>query len=148
VRPALLALGAALSSCAQFVQYTDELVDPKTGRPFVVTVPAAAGGFCGFLIGIPATVIALPVTFTVYQVQRDQNEVTADPISTMLFPSFVLWRTGTLVALPLDMLHYMVARAGRPAPTPSREEQTEAEYQIDQQTLPRYPVTPIYPVEE
>jgi len=134
-----------LASCAQFVQYTDEIVDYRTGRPTLVTAPATAGGFIGFVVGIPADIAALPVTFTVYTVQKDQNEIGADPISTLLFPSFVLWRTGTLLALPLDALYFMFVWWDRPERTLTEEERTEIEYDFDLDTLPSYPVEAVYP---
>lgn len=134
-----------LASCAQFVQYTDEIVDRRTGRDLIVTAPAAAGGFCGFLVGLPVDIVALPVTFLVYTIQKNQNELKADPVSTLLFPSFVLWRTGTLVAIPMDMLHFVFIRAGQPDRTPTEEEQNEIEFDFDLDTLPDYPVEAIYP---
>ena len=101
--PTLVAVASLvlLSSCAQLVQYSDEIVDRRTGRSFLVTVPATIGGFCGFVIGIPADIVALPVTLTVYQFQKD--EPGADPVSTLLFPSFALWRAGTLLGTPMDV---------------------------------------------
>ena len=113
MRGLLLAL-CLLPACSQTVQYTDELSDPRTGRSWFVTAPANVGGFVGFVLGIPADLVALPATFTVYRVQRAQNKLTADPISTMLFPSFVLWRAGTLIATPFDMLEYVAIRAWSP----------------------------------
>ena len=135
----------SLSSCAQLVQYTDEIVDSRTGRSLFVTAPATAGGFLGFLIGIPVDVVALPVTFTFYLVQKDQDELRADPLSTMLFPSFVLWRAGTLIGTPFDAVHYLWARAGRPPRSLTGEELAEIEYSYDLKTLPDYPVKAIYP---
>ncbi|MEM7199277.1 MAG: hypothetical protein AAF628_03365 [Planctomycetota bacterium] len=137
---ALLLLG----SCSQLVQYTDELTNPKS-RSWLVTTPANAGGFVGFALGVPIDVAALPVTFTVYRIQRQQNKPTADPISTMLFPSFVLWRAMTLVGLPFDMLEFAAYRAWAPRRSLTGEEQAEVEYEIDDETLPTYPVEWIYP---
>ena len=39
------------SSCSQFVQYTDELSDPRSGRTLFVRAPAVLGGTSGFAWG-------------------------------------------------------------------------------------------------
>jgi len=126
-----------LPACAPVVQYTDEIVDSSTGRSWLVTVPATVGGFCGFVAGIPADIVALPVTFSMYRLQDPDN---ADPVSTLLFPSFALWRAGTLIGSPMDLVDYGLFRAWRPPATPTADEQNELEYQFDMNTLPRYPV--------
>jgi hypothetical protein len=95
------------------------------------------------VVGIPADVAFLPVTWTVYQFQKD--DVNADPVSTVLFPSFALWRAGTLLGTPMDVLDYALIRAWRPEPTVTAEEQNEIEYQADLDTLPSYPVEAVYP---
>ncbi len=138
---ALLALG----SCSQLVEYTDELVDRRTGRTLVVRTPATFGGVVGFLLGIPLDIIALPVTYPVYAVQENDESVTADPMSTMLFPSFVLWRAGTLVAVPFDAVEFVAYRAWLPPETPTAEEQERLEVDEDGKTLPVYGVERIFP---
>lgn len=140
-----LAACSVLAACGQVVQYTDELVDPRTGRSSFVTVPANAGGFVGFVAGIPVDAAALPVSWPVYEVQKSRSPDTADPISTMLFPSFVLWRAGSMVAMPFDAMEWVVWRAWQPPTTRTAEEQAQIEYDLDEETLPRYPVEPIYP---
>ena len=145
MRSLLPVLCVALSCCSQVVRYTDEIVDPNTGRKFYVTAPATAGGFVGFVVGIPVDLVALPATWLVYQVQKEQNELKADPVSTMLFPSFVLWRAGTLVALPIDLVDFTAWRAWRAPETVTREEQEEFEVWVDGQALPEYPVEQVYP---
>jgi hypothetical protein len=142
-RLAAVATLALLTSCAQLVQYTDEIVDRRTGRSLLVTVPATVGGFAGFVIGIPADIVALPVTLSVYQFQKDEPD--ADPVSTLLFPSFALWRAGTLIGTPMDVLDYALLRSWRAERTINADEQNEIEYQMDLDTLPSYPVTPVYP---
>lgn len=134
-----------LSGCAQIVQYTDELVDRRSGRSPFVTVPAAAGGFVGFVAGIPFDLLALPITWSVYRVQKASEPERADPLSTMLFPSFVMWRAGTLLAVPFDGLEYLAYRVWRPRQTLTAEERRARELELDEETLPRYPVVPIYP---
>lgn len=145
MRAAALAGVAMLASCGTFVRYTGELTDSRSGRTLLVTAPATLGGFVGFVAGIPVDVVALPVTYTVYAMQKSQNELEADPMSTMLFPSFVLWRTGTLLAVPFDILEFSLWRSWQPPPSMTAAEQAEFEYELDQQTLPRYPVEPVYP---
>lgn len=136
----MLALG-----CAEMVQYTDELVDRRTGRTLLVRTPATLGGVVGFVVGVPVDIVALPVTYLVYTNQKSDQSAAADPLSTMLFPSFVLWRAGTLVAVPLDALEFIVYRAWLPPPTPTRQEQEAFEVEQDERTLPVYPVEPIFP---
>ncbi len=99
----------------------------------------------GFVLGVPLDIIGLPVTYTLYQFQRDDESVTADPMSTMLFPSFVLWRAGTLVAVPFDAVEFVVYRAWLPPETPTAEEQERLEAAEDSSTLPVYPVERIFP---
>ncbi len=143
-----LALTASLllSGCAELVQYTDELSNEATGRTFVVTSPATLGGMVGFVIGIPADILALPVTYSVYAIQKSQDSLTADPLSTMLFPSFFLWRAGKLVAAPFDLVEYSVYRAWRSPETLTREEREEIEFRHDEESLPSYPVRPLLPI--
>ena len=140
-----MALFTATVSCGQVVRYTDEISDPRSGRSFFVTAPAGAGGFVGFVLGLPVDLIALPATFTVYQVQKAQDPLRADPISTMLFPSFVLWRAGSLIAAPFDVLELVFYRAWRDPVSLTEEEREALEDEIDGATLPRYPVESIYP---
>lgn len=145
MRPAaglLFASGAALSSCTQVVQYTDALVDARTGRTQFTRIPATIGGIVGFVGGIPFDVVALPATYTVY---ATQDEVTRDPLSIFLFPSFVLWRIGSLLGAPFDLVEWSAWRAWQQddALTPEERELREAE--IDALEWPDYPVEVIYP---
>ena len=77
--------------------------------------------------------------------QKANDPITADALSTMLFPSFVLWRTGALIGAPFDVLEYVAWRAWQPPTTPTDDEQAEIEYEIDQNTLRSYPVERVYP---
>ena len=140
---ALLTLGA----CAQLVQYTDELVDRSTGRSLLVRTPATFGGVVGFVVGVPFDILALPVSYPMYLGQKADDSVPADPLSTLLFPSFVMWRAGTLVAVPLDAVEFVAHRAWMPPQTPTTEEQERFEVGQDELTLPVYPVTRIFPPE-
>ncbi|GEM_PF-2210282 len=108
--------------CSALVSYSDRLVDANTGRSGFVTKPASLGGIVGFVAGIPFDVVALPVSYVVYQSQKDEEEEGLDPLSTLLFPSFVLWRAGILViGTPLDALEFAFYRAwtSKPPPAPA-----------------------------
>lgn len=144
-RGALLLAALLLPSCSEFVQYTGALSDSRTGRTLFVTVPATLGGFTGFVVGLPLDVVALPISYPVYKVQESQAPEAADPLSTMMFPSFLLWRVGALIAVPFDAVEYAVYRAWRPADTMTADERQAFEYEKDQELLERYPVEPIYP---
>jgi hypothetical protein len=143
---AIVVLGAA--GCGQFVQYTDELTDPRTGRTAIVTTPANLGGVLGFVAGIPLDVAAIPVTYAVYSYQAENDPAGADPLSTMLFPSFLLWRAGCLLAVPFDAVEHVVYRAWRSPHTRTREEREEIEFLHDERALPSYPAVPLYPTDE
>ena len=115
VLSALLLLG----SCGALVEYSDQLIDESSGRSAVVTKTASLGGIIGFVLGVPLDILGLPITYVVYTVQKDEEEEGVDPLSTILFPSFVLWRTGTLaLGTPFDVMEFAFYRAwARPAAT-------------------------------
>lgn len=135
---ALLLLG----SCAPIVRYTSELVDDRHGRTWFTRLPSTVGGTLGFAVGVPIDVVSLPVTFVVY---RSQPKETRDPLSVFLFPSFVLWKVGTLVGAPFDAVEWTAYRSWQePAPiTPEEREAIERKW--DALEFTEYPVTPIYP---
>ena len=100
-----------LFSCNALVTYSDQLVDEGTGRSAFVTKPAALGGIVGFIVGIPVDVVALPVSYFVYLSQKEEDEEGLDSLSTLLFPSFLLWRAGVLlVGTPLDLVEFSFYR--------------------------------------
>ena len=137
-----LALLLGLSSCAPLVRYTNELVDDRYGRTWFTRLPSALGGTTGFAVGVPIDVVALPATFIVY---RSQPKETRDPLSVFLFPSFVLWKVGTLVGAPFDAVEWAVYRAWR-SPAPITPEEREAiERKWDALEFSEYPVRSIYP---
>ena len=144
--PALAAAAAAAvllgPSCTQVVQYTDALVDARTGRSAFTRVPATIGGIVGFVAGVPVDVAALPVTYTVYAMQ---DEVTRDPLSIFLFPSFVLWRIGSLLGAPFDLLEWAAWRQWQRGDGMTREERELHEAEIDALEWPDYPVETVYP---
>jgi hypothetical protein len=140
-----VALVAATASCAGLVQYTDELRDERTGRTLIVRSPATAGGVVGFAVGLPVSAVALPVTYPVYLHQKRTAPMRADPVSTLLFPSFVLWRAGVLVAAPFDLVEWAVYRGWKGTPTRTAEERERIERDHDEEVLQTYPVEPIYP---
>ncbi|MGE3351589.1 MAG: hypothetical protein AB7O84_07615 [Planctomycetota bacterium] len=143
-RPALgLLTLLTLAGCAPIVRYTDELVLARTGRTVVTRAPATLGGVVGFLVGVPLDVAALPVTYTVY---ATQDEVTRDPLSIFLFPSFVLWRVGTLLGAPIDAVEWAVWRWWQPGDALTQEERERREAELDAIEWPDYPVEPLYPL--
>jgi hypothetical protein len=146
VRLAAVLSSVALAACSHLVRYTDELVDRRTGRTVVVTAPAAAGGFVGFVVGLPVDVVALPVTYAVYATQKARSPASVDPLSTMLFPSFVLWRAGTLFGVPFDVVEYAAWRAWQPERSMTEEERKRFEAQLDEEALPAYPVETLEPL--
>ncbi len=142
----LLALVLTLpqASCGAFIEYTDGLRKSQEYTP-LVRGTAQTGGFLGVFASIPLDIVALPVTYSVYVYQRSIDPDTASFTDTALFPSFVLLGLGSLVAVPLDVMEFALYRAWQPARTLTAEEQEELEMQLDDGTLPRYPVTPLYP---
>jgi len=141
-----LVLASLIGSCTPILQYADELADEQTGRSLLVTLPASVGGFAGFVCGLPVDLVALPVTYFLYSRQKEKDPQKADALSTLMLPSFVLWRTGTLVAAPFDALEFAVYRAWIPAETKTEDDAAQLEQEKDDATLPSYPVKEIlYP---
>jgi len=129
-------------ACTSVVRYTTELVSNEHGRTYFTRVPSAVGGTLGFAIGVPIDVVSLPVTFVVY---RSQPPATRDPLSVFLFPSFVLWKVGTLVGAPFDVVEWVVWRSWQPDVPVTAEEREAIERKWDAREFTEYPVTPIYP---
>jgi len=140
VAPLLVLLA---SSCAPIVRYTSELVDDRHGRTWFTRLPSTVGGAAGFAVGVPIDIVAIPATFVVY---RTQPKETRDPLSVFLFPSFVLWKVGTLLGAPFDAAEWVAYRSWQdPAPvTPEEREAIERKW--DELEFSEYPVVPIYPV--
>lgn len=135
---ALLGLGL-LGGCTHIVRYTDELVQPQTGRSLLVRTPATFGAFVGFGVGVPIDILVLPVTWFVHMSQEDSAR---DPLSTFLFPSFVLWRIGSLIAVPFDALEWTWRS---PATELGPDERERFERELDERCWDVYPVQVIYP---
>ena len=133
----LLLLAGLSSGCAELVRYSDDLVDPRTGRTLFTRTPAA------FLAGVPIDIVGLPVTYVVYS---NQDEVTREPLSIFLFPSFVLWRVGTLLGAPFDLVEWACWRSWQPEPALTREERERREAALDGLEWLDPTVVPIYPV--
>ena len=131
-------------SCGAFIEYTDGLRKSLEYTP-LVRGTAQTGGFLGVLAGIPLNFVALPVTYSVYLYQDSVDPETASFTDTALFPSFLLLSVCSLVAVPVDVMEFAFYRAWQPERTLTTEEQEELEKEIDDGTLPRYPVTPVYP---
>ena len=91
---ALLASLLGGGACTSVVRYTNELVSDEHGRTYFTRGPEASGATLGFTAGIPIDVAVLPATFVFY---RTQPKETRDPLSMFLFPSFVLWKAGSLL---------------------------------------------------
>ncbi len=145
MRRAWASLLLLTAACGQLIQYSDELVDARTGRTEVVIWPATVGGVVGFAVGIPVDVIALPVTYPVYLLQKSDSGG-GDVSSTLLFPSFVLWRAGAIVlGAPFDLLEFGVYRAWQPPAAPNREDQERFEMDLDERTLPVQSVETLHP---
>lgn len=138
----VLGLALLCCSCSSVVKYTDEMTDPASGRTFVTVAPANFFGLCGFIVGIPFDVVALPVSYPILQTTPPEDR---DPLSTLLFPSFVLWRCGVLLAAPIDGLEYVAYRSWRGDRKLSDEERELIELELDAQELPDYPVEVLYP---
>lgn len=134
-----------LAGCTPVVRYTDELVDERFGRTWFTRLPATVGGTAGFVVGLPVDLIVLPATFVVY---RTQPAETRDPLSVFLFPSFVLWKVGTLFGAPFDLVEWAAYRAWV-APKPLTQQEREAiEREWDaREYYSEYPATPIHPRE-
>lgn len=130
------------SGCTSVVRYTNELVSNEHGRTYFTRVPSAVGGTLGFAVGIPIDLVSLPVTFVVY---RSQPAATRDPLSVFLFPSFVLWKVGTLFGAPFDVVEWAVWRSWQPEVPVTADEREAIERQWDAREFSEYPVTPIYP---
>lgn len=134
-RAGALACLLGLGSCSTLIEYSDALVDNSTGRSNFVTKPASFVGVLGFVAGIPFDVVGLPVSYVVYQSQKSGEEEGVDPLSTLLFPSFVLWRAGVLIiGAPLDLLEYAFYRAWTRDPSDADEgKRRDLERELDEQ---------------
>lgn len=140
-----IALLAFAAGCAPLVQYSDELVEPRTGRSEFVIWPATAGGVVGFVVGVPIDIVGFPVTWGIYRIQKSSNPFEADLPSVALFPSFVLWRAGAIVlGLPFDAIEYGLYRAWLPPEAMNRDARETLELELDEATLPMHPVQPLY----
>jgi hypothetical protein len=141
VKAAALLLCCALTGCTPLVRYTDELIDPATGRTWVVRGPATFFGVLGFAAGVPIDLVVFPVSWVVYQSQPAERR---DPQSTFLFPSIVLWKAGVLLSAPLDLLEFAAWRSWQPADALSAEELERREKALDDQAMRGMPVQTIY----
>jgi hypothetical protein len=144
-RRAIFALALLGAGCGQLVQYSDELVEPRTGRSAFVVVPATAGGVVGFVVGVPVDIVALPITYPIYLIQKHTSPSEADLTSTVLFPTFAFGRAGTiLIGLPFDAIEFALWRGWQPPESLNREQRERIEYTFDERTLPVHPVQPVH----
>ncbi len=140
-RAALLA-ALLLGGCTQAVVYANELVDPRYGRTWFTRFPATLGGTTGFIVGLPIDIVAIPATGAYYQAQPKE---TRDLLSVFLFPSFVLWKAGTLFGAPFDLVEWVAWRSWQDERELTQEEREAIERSWDAKEYSEYPVTPIYP---
>ncbi|MCA8963414.1 MAG: hypothetical protein H6838_00545 [Planctomycetes bacterium] len=131
-----------LGSCTQTVVYANELVDPRYGRTWFTRFPATVGGTTGFIVGLPIDIVAIPVTGAYYQAQPKE---TRDLMSVFLFPSFVLWKAGTLFGAPFDLVEWVAWRSWQDERELTQEERDVIERTWDAKEYSEYPVTPVYP---
>lgn len=140
----LLLACALLPACSQVVRYTDALTDARTGRTLFVRLPATFGGIVGFVAGVPIDVLALPASYPYYQLQPEGES--RDAMSILLFPSFVLWRVGELLAMPFDGVEYAVWRGWTAPAELTPENRARLERKLDEERWDSYPVEPLYPL--
>lgn len=139
-----LALVLPQASCGAFIEYTDGLRTSKEYTP-LVRGTAQTGGFIGVLASIPVDIVALPLTYSVYVYQGYVDPDSASLTDTTLFPLFLLRGVGSLLAVPVDVMEFAFYRAWTPEGAMTAEEQEEFEGNLDDDALPQYPVTPVYP---
>jgi hypothetical protein len=132
-----------LGSCGHFIEYTNDLRSSKD-HTSLVRYTAQAGGVVGVIVSLPVDIVVLPVTVPVYLYQSSTAEE-AGLSDSILFPSFALRGVGSLLAVPVDLIELALYRAWVDPDTPTAAEQEEIEKALDDDTLPRYPVAPIYP---
>ena len=127
--------------CSPLVGYTNDLVDYRSGRTWFTRAPAGIGGTLGFVVGVPVDVVVAPVAWAVY---RAQPRETRDVMSVFLFPSFVLWKVGTLMGSPFDAIEWVLWRSWHErAMTPEEREAIERAW--DEKEYSEYPVEAVYP---
>lgn len=144
VRAAALAGLVLCSGCGTFIEYTDGLRKSDEYSRFVRGT-AQVGGFVGVIASLPVDVGVLPITAPIYLYQKKVDPDQADLSDSVLFPTFTLLGVGSLLAVPVDLVEFAVYRAWQPGNARTAEEQQELEMKLDDDTLPRYPVTPVYP---
>lgn len=139
---AAAALLAGMSSCTQTMTYANELVDERTGRTWFTRFPAAVGGTAGFVVGLPVDVVALPVSWAYY---RAQPKETREAMSVFLFPSFVLWKVGSLFGAPFDLVEWAAWRSWQEPRQLTQEEREQIERAWDGREYSEYPVRVLHP---
>ncbi|MCB9872448.1 MAG: hypothetical protein H6837_21520 [Planctomycetes bacterium] len=141
----LLLAAMPCGSCGMvgpFIEYTDDLRDSKE-HTVACRYTAKFGGFLGALAGVPIDAVALPVSATYWAVRRSVDQ-DASLSAALLFPSFVLLQVGSLLGAPVHLVEYVTYTAWRDEQTLTTQEREEQERKLDDDALPRYPVTPIY----
>ena len=145
---AILSCGL-LSSCGtlgSFVEYTDGLRNSQE-HPVVVRGISQVGGFLGLLASVPVTVVALGFTYPSYLAsEAASGSENTDLASTLLMPSFAMLEMGSLLGAPADLVHFLISRVWDEEVQMDPSEREAFENELDEDTLPRYPVKPILPV--
>ena len=145
---AILSCGL-LSSCGtlgSFVEYTDGLRNSGE-HPVVVRGISQVGGFLGVLASVPVTTVALGFTYPSYLASKAASGgENTDMASTLLMPSFAMLGMGSLLGAPADLVHFLISRAWDQEIEMDPSEREAFENELDEDTLPRYPVKPILPV--
>jgi hypothetical protein len=144
---ALMIGGAALGGCASAIRYADELSNGDGGRTAFVTAPATVGSFAGLVVGVVANIPLLVVTGPVYLYRDTGDGPPPDVLSTLFFPTFVIWQGGKLLAAPFDAVEYGLYRVWLPDHGLSPAELEEVERLHDAAELPAYLVRSIFPSE-
>jgi hypothetical protein len=144
-----LAVGLSLflcAGCAQTVSYADSIRTGKGGRSLFVRAPANFGEATGFIAGLPVSLVALPVTLPIHEIEKERDPLRADRVSTVLFPSWGLSKLMcAAIGGPFDLLEYGAWRAWTGGATRTEAEQEAIERVIDADLHPRYPVEVLYP---
>ncbi len=144
---ALVSCFSCFTSCqllGPVVEYGDSLRNSKD-RTVGVRYTAKLGGVFGVLAGIPADIVLLPITYPVHLYRDSMEPESTSMVDSLLFPSLALLQVGSMIAIPIDVLEFGLYRVWLPRDTMTAEEKEELERRLDDETLPRYPVTPVWP---
>lgn len=129
----------------QIVEYTDGLRNSQE-HTIVVRGVSQIGACLGLLASVPVTLASVPFTYPSYLVYDSIEPDEAFVLDMLLLPSFTLLEIGSLLGAPADLIERLVYKAWVPPDSMTAAEQEAFENDLDEDTLPRYPVTPILPL--